>query len=354
MKKILLTLAIVFAMSTVSYGSSRNIIEENGDIKNTGEAVSAKLIITPSDEVATGAYINIEFENAVVFSSSVINGTGTSKDIGFKGNGVGYQYVGYRNYKWNGSSGFYDVMSDCPISYVPYKITRVDDYNIRVNLCNIPSELADKSLANFNNSKGEPYYSIPLPVYVKESGSVRLKITGKANDRSLSYGNYIFNEGKNTVTTTTELTTETTTEAIAEKKASNHVEVTIGRSIMFVNDTEQIIDVAPYIQAGTGSTLIPLRAVSIALTDGYRGTGSVNIVSWNEETKTAIINYEGNEITFTAGSGIMSVNGEEKEIGNGVVAEIKNGRMFVPFRVLGEELGAKVDWIAESKTAVFN
>ena len=38
----------------------------------------------------------------------------------------------------------------------------------------------------------------------------------------------------------------------------------------------------------------------------------------------------------------------------GVYAEIKDSRMFVPFRNLGEAVGAKVDWDAETKTAIFN
>ena len=50
----------------------------------------------------------------------------------------------------------------------------------------------------------------------------------------------------------------------------------------------------------------------------------------------------------------MSESGKERIIPNGVIPEIKNGRMFVPFRVLGEALGAEVNWIAESKTACFN
>lgn len=355
MKKLFLTLLIIFTMTSAVYGGSRNTIEESGSMKFAGEAVSAKLIIEPNNEVATGAFIEIEFENAVVFSANVINGDGTSEDMGFNGRGQGYQYKGYKGYKWNGKDGFYDAMADRPISQVPYKITRLDDYNIRVSLCNIPSEYADKSLAKFNNSADEPYYSISLPVYVKNDGPVRLKITGKNNDSSLSYGNYIFNNGfaKNSTETTTiieEKATEITTES---KNITNKVEVSIGSRVMTVNGENQIIDAAPYIQAGTGSTLIPLRAVSIALADGYSGNGSVNIVSWNGESKTAIINYKDSVIEFTADSNVMKVNGEDKVISGGI-PEISNSRMFVPFRVLGEELGVSVDWIAESKAAVFN
>lgn len=354
MKKLFLTLLIIFIMTSAVYGGSRNTIEESGSIKSAGEVVSAKLIIEPNNEVVTGAYIEIEFENAVVFSANVINGDGTSEDIGFNGRDQGYQYKGYKGYKWNGKDGFYDAMSDRPISQVPYKITRLNDYNIRVSLCNIPPEYADKSLAKFNNSVDEPYYSISLPVYVKADGPVRLKITGKNNDRSLSYGNYIFNNGslKNVTETTTKIekTSETTTES---KNTTNKVEVSIGSRVMVVNGKNQIIDVAPYIQAKTNSTLIPLRAVSIALADGYSGNGSVNIVSWNGESKTAIINYKGSVIEFTAGSNIMKVNGENK-VFTGGLPEISDSRMFVPFRVLGEELGVSVGWITDSKTAVFN
>lgn len=356
MKKLFLTLLIIYTMTSVVYGGSRNTIEESGSIKSAGEVVSAKLIIEPNNEVVTGAYIEIEFENAVVFSANVINGDGTSEDIGFNGRDQGYQYKGYKGYKWNGKDGFYDAMSDRPISQVPYKITRIDDYNIKVSLCNIPYEYADKSLAKFNNSADEPYYSISLPVYVKEDGPVRLKITGKNNDRSLSYGNYIFNSGslKNITETTTKTNIEKNSETTTEfKNITNKVEVSIGSRVMVVNEKNQIIDVAPYIQAGTSSTLIPLRAVSIALADGYNGNGSVNIVSWNGESKTAIINYKNSVIEFTAGSNVMKVNGENKAFTGGI-PEISGSRMFVPFRVLGEELGVSVDWIAESKTAVFN
>lgn len=355
MKKICLMLVFIIIMSSYTYAGSRNRINESGAVKKAGEAVSAQLIIQPGNEVATGAYIEIEFENAVVFSSNVINGKGKTDEIGYNGKGTGYQYSGYRNYTWNGSDGFYDAMSGRPVSYVPYKITRLDDYNIRVSLCNIPGEYADRSLTNFNGSIDEPYYSIPLPVYVKEDGPVRLKMTGKVNDTSLSYGNYVFNDGGvKSTETVTESETEETTETVKSDNKINSVQVTIGSSIMVVNGSNVIIESAPYIQAGSWATLVPLRAVSLALADGYSGNGSINTVSWNEYTKTAIITYNGNTVSFTAGSGIVNINGEDTYMENGVTAEIKDGRMFVPFRVLGEALGAEVNWDSNTKTAIYN
>ena len=39
---------------------------------------------------------------------------------------------------------------------------------------------------------------------------------------------------------------------------------------------------------------------------------------------------------------------------NGVYPEIKDGRMFVPFRALGEAFGIEVNWDSNTWTASFN
>lgn len=353
MKKILLALVFTFMMTSLAYGTSRNFVEETGEIKSAGEVIRANFVIHPNDEVATGSYIELHFENAIVFSNAIINGTGKPAEKGFNGTGKGYQYSGFRGYKWNSNTGFYDAMADRPTSAVPYKITKLSDYAIRVDLCNIPKEWADTSLSLLNGSYDAPYYSISLPVYVKDEGAVRIVTKGKVNDKTLTYGRYVFNTADSAVST--EKTTETTTQAVQTKvneSANNRVAVSIGSRVMTVNGTGQEIDAAPYIQEG-GYTLIPLRAVSIALADGYSGNGSINIVSWDGSTKTAIINYRGKTVSFKAGSSVMVSDGEEKAITGGI-PEITQGRMFVPFRVLGEELSAEVSWIAETKTAVFN
>lgn len=357
MKKTALILIFILVFTSSVYGRSRNEIVEKGSVKKAGEAVSAELVIKPVDEVETGAYVEIEFENAVVFSQEVIDGNGNADEIGFNGSGRGYQYEGYMGYRWNGKSGFGDVMSGKVISEVPYKITKLSDYKIRVSLCNVPAEYAGKSLSKYNNSADAPYYSIPLPVYVKEDGYIRIKMSGKVNDTSLTYSNYVFNKSENDSVVTTEEITETTTAEVTKNEnisKVNKVSVTIGSCNMSVNGNNIEIDVPPYIQSGSWATLVPLRAVSIAITDGYSGKGSINIVSWDADTKTAIIKSGSKEISFTAGSGYVNVDGEETLMENGVKAEISEGRMFVPFRVLGEVLGAEVDWDSSTKTAYYN
>ena len=77
-------------------------------------------------------------------------------------------------------------------------------------------------------------------------------------------------------------------------------------------------------------------------------------VSWDAETYSATFYYGGIIIQFTAGSEYVTINGKSQKMAYGVYAEIKDSRMFVPFRTLGEAVGAKVDWDAETKTAIFN
>ena len=50
----------------------------------------------------------------------------------------------------------------------------------------------------------------------------------------------------------------------------------------------------------------------------------------------------------------MNVNGSTIAMANGVTAEITDGRMFVPFRALGQAFGVSVSWNADTKTAIYN
>ena len=101
--------------------------------------------------------------------------------------------------------------------------------------------------------------------------------------------------------------------------------------------------------------MVPLRFVTVALTgydvDSKEGN---SIITWDAVNKKAIIEFMNNKIVFTANSNVFEVNGVEKNIENGVVAEIVNSRMFVPFRAIGEALGVDVDWDSTTKSAYYN
>ena len=165
-----------------------------------------------------------------------------------------------------------------------------------------------------------------------------------------------------TKTETTETSTEETTASAADEETeettvsvtSNTVKVSIGSTDVEINGSTESMDVAPYIQSSSNSTMVPLRFVALAVSGGnIDGADSTNAVQWDAVSKTVTINANNNVITFTAGSNVMTVNGVRQTMDNGAAAEIKDSRMFIPFRALGNALGVNVDWDADTKTAVY-
>lgn len=139
------------------------------------------------------------------------------------------------------------------------------------------------------------------------------------------------------------------------------VEVTIGESTIKMDGEDVAMDVAPYIQTSSNSTMVPLRFVSLAIgVDAENATSAdeSNKVMWDANTKTATVLYAAGNgqkiIQFTAGSNIMTIDGTAVPMEYGVVAEITDSRMFVPFRALGQALGVPVAWDAETRTAIYN
>lgn len=139
------------------------------------------------------------------------------------------------------------------------------------------------------------------------------------------------------------------------------VKVTVGEKTVVVGGQTMDMDVAPYIQASSNSTMVPLRFVAVALGVDTANVGNPDAsskVAWDANSKTVTIYYGAGTgqkiIQFQAGSNIMTVDGTRIPMEYGVVAEIKEGRMFVPFRALGQALGVTVNWDADTKTAIYN
>lgn len=165
-------------------------------------------------------------------------------------------------------------------------------------------------------------------------------------------------------TTTTEVTTETTTKTVTSEQATetttekevsvNDVKVTIGNKTVVIGDESYEVDAAPYIQAISNSTLVPLRFVALAIACGDIDDADNNeSIIWDSVTKTATIIFDGKTIEFTAESDTMVIDGKLQTMENGVKAEITDGRMFVPFRALGNALDVNVEWEPNTKTAVY-
>jgi len=65
-------------------------------------------------------------------------------------------------------------------------------------------------------------------------------------------------------------------------------------------------------------------------------------VDWLKETRQVRITYNETTILLTIGSNVVIVNGQPVEIDS--PAEIVNGRTYVPLRFVSEALGATAAW----------
>lgn len=73
-------------------------------------------------------------------------------------------------------------------------------------------------------------------------------------------------------------------------------------------------------------------------------------VSWNESTKMVSASKDGITVDLVLGSLTASVNGQMKKLNQPSMME--KGRVLVPIRFFAESLGAKVDWVAGSRTVM--
>jgi hypothetical protein len=115
--------------------------------------------------------------------------------------------------------------------------------------------------------------------------------------------------------------------------------LSIGDKTAYVNETETTLDVAPYIKSGR--TLVPLRFMESAL-------GAE--IKWDPATRSATLKTSGTEVHVTIDKKMAHVNG--KEVTLDIAAEIKGGRTFVPLRFVSENLGADVEYDADTRTII--
>jgi len=97
------------------------------------------------------------------------------------------------------------------------------------------------------------------------------------------------------------------------------------------------LDVAPYIKEGY--TMVPLRFVAEAF--GAK-------VGWDDATKTATIDFAGQNMKVVIGSTEAVVDGETVTMP--LPAEIVNSRTMVPVRFISEAFGFTVKWDGVART----
>ncbi len=123
----------------------------------------------------------------------------------------------------------------------------------------------------------------------------------------------------------------------------NSAEFVIGLNQYFVNDQTPGIqmDAAPYIDASSGRTLVPVRYLADAL-------GATT--NWDASTQTVTVTTAVYNISMVIGSTTLTVNGQAQTMD--VAPVINDGRTYLPARYVAETLGYNVDWDAKNKIVV--
>lgn len=113
--------------------------------------------------------------------------------------------------------------------------------------------------------------------------------------------------------------------------------------IKILKDGEEVIsDVAPFLTED-GVAMLPMRAI-------FESIGAV--VSWEQETRTAIsvynVNEEARALFLQIGTNYAFLNGEKIEFDK--EAEIVGDRTFIPFVAFEKTLGYTISWDADTYT----
>lgn len=121
-------------------------------------------------------------------------------------------------------------------------------------------------------------------------------------------------------------------------KASLRVEVIIDSKTAYIDGESKLLDVAPRIE--NGRTYVPVRFIGEAFGADF---------SWDGENQKVTYSMGSNYIELFIGKNIAYING------NGVPLDappiIYEDRTLVPFRFMGQSIGAQVEWNDQTRTA---
>ena len=112
---------------------------------------------------------------------------------------------------------------------------------------------------------------------------------------------------------------------------------------LWVNDHFVVSDVNPYIE--NGRTLVPLRFVSNSLGQD---------VKWNGKDRTVTVSIGDVRMVYTIDSTAVRVTaaGQTNTIHSDVPARIKDGRTFVPVRILSELSANPISWDKDRRVVI--
>ncbi len=107
---------------------------------------------------------------------------------------------------------------------------------------------------------------------------------------------------------------------------------------------------APYVSSH-GNTMVPIRPISDPLGFYYGAT-----IEWMPDIKTVLMTMGTRSLRLVIGHNKAYIDNEDGSITEAAISsppEIKNGRTFIPPKIITDTFGGKSEWIASSKTVNF-
>jgi hypothetical protein len=125
--------------------------------------------------------------------------------------------------------------------------------------------------------------------------------------------------------------------AVLRRHLFTEIQLTVGDPRGFVNGTEYALEAPPVLMGGR--TFVPIRFIGEQL--GAQ-------VEWVDTLKKVVYRKDGRVIELVLDQASAWVDGQETPLD--AVPTVMEGRMLVPLRWAGEQLGASVQWDAASQT----
>lgn len=132
------------------------------------------------------------------------------------------------------------------------------------------------------------------------------------------------------------------------------VKVSIRSTILDYDGTEYDMGTAPYIDEETNSSMVPLRYVITALYNRPNESDHSKYIIWNNEDKSVSVYINNNVLTFSASDSAVYLNSVQITKPNEYKIEIKDGRMFVYYRLLAKLTDTNPSFDSESLSIYFS
>jgi len=123
---------------------------------------------------------------------------------------------------------------------------------------------------------------------------------------------------------------------------ASQAQATQAQTVNLVIGGQAVVPDAPPV-ISSGRTLVPVRVIA-------EGLGAD--VDWNQQTRTAVIRRDKQELVLRVGSNLAQVNG--KQVKMDAPPLMSNQRMLLPIRFVSESLGITIGWVESTRTVVAN